>query len=60
MRAILIGRGLFGALALAAAAWVGGAFGAGMAAVVLAYLAATLYWTRRLARGGPRGDRRGG
>ena len=60
MRAILIGRGLFGALALAAAAWVGGAFGAGMAAVVLVYLAATLYWTRRLARGGPRGDRRGG
>ena len=55
MRAILIGRGAFGVLALAAAAWVGGAFGAGMAAVVLCYLAATLYWARRLARGGRAG-----
>ena len=60
LRAILVGRGVFGALALAAAAWVGGGFGAGMAAVVLCYLAATLYWTRRLSRRGLRGGRPGG
>ena len=55
VRAVLAGRAAFGAVSLAAAAWVGGAFGAGMAAVVLCYLAATLYWTFRLARRRPRG-----
>ena len=49
VRAILIGRGLFGAAALVIAASVGGAWGAAMAAVVLVYLAATLYWSRRLS-----------
>ena len=52
MRAILIGRTLCGLAALAFGVWIGGAWGAAVAAVAGVYLAANAYWYRRTAGGG--------
>lgn len=49
MRGILVARALCGAATLAFAVWIGGVWGAAVAAVAILYLAATLYWFLRAA-----------